>query len=72
MRELYELSFVLTLYNAEDVFYFSFLKGLVEYRARGAERALRLVYSPWPIEWEASGAPKEALAVPREERTSTP
>ncbi|MCX5917312.1 MAG: hypothetical protein NTX30_11630 [Deltaproteobacteria bacterium] len=72
VRELYELSFLFTLYNAEDVLYFSFLKGLVEYRARGTERALRLVYSPWPIEWETPRAPKEALAVPREERTLTP
>jgi hypothetical protein len=66
------LSFVFTLYNAEDVFYFSFLKGLVEYRARGRERALRLVYSPWPIEWETSRASREAVAAFREERPSTP
>jgi hypothetical protein len=66
------LSFLFTLYNSEDVFYFCFLKGLVEYRARGTERALRLAYSPWPIEWGIPRASEEAVAVPREERTSNP
>ncbi len=51
-RELYELSFLFTLYRAENLFYFSILRGLVEYRATGRERALRLFYSPWPVEWE--------------------
>ncbi len=62
IRELYELSFLLTFYTAKDLYYFGFLKGLLEYRAEGPKRALRLLYSPWPIEWANSTAPKEPIA----------
>jgi hypothetical protein len=34
----------------------------VEYRADGGRRALRLAYSPWPIEWEDPAASRKALA----------
>lgn len=61
LRELYEVSFILTFYRAEEVAYFSLLKGLLEYRADGPKRALRLLYSPWPVEWERSPAPKGAI-----------
>ena len=61
-RDLYELSFLFSLYSAEDLLYFSVLKGLVEYRADGGKRALRLAYSPWPIEWENPPTSREALA----------
>jgi hypothetical protein len=61
-RELFELSFFLTYYTAEDLSYFSFLKGLLEYRADGAKRALRVLYSPWPIKWESPPVPQEAVA----------
>jgi len=64
MRELYELSFFLTYDTAEDLFYFSLLKGLLEYRAEGDKCALRLLYSPWPIEWECSPASQEAISEP--------
>ena len=53
-RELYELSFFLTYYTAEDLVYFSLLKGLLEYRGDGSKHALRVLYSPWPMEWESS------------------
>lgn len=53
-RELYELSFLFTLYKAEDLFYFSILRGLVEYRAAGRQRAFRFLYSPWPMQWEVN------------------
>jgi len=65
-RELYELSFILTYYRAEDQFYFSLLKGLLEYRADGPKRTLRLLYSPWLIEWENPPAHKEARGQPEE------
>lgn len=55
-RELYELSFFLTYYTAEDLVYFSLLKGLLEYRGDGSRHALRVLYSPWPMEWESSSA----------------
>ncbi len=55
-RELFELSFVLTYYKAEDLSYFSILKGLVEYRAEKSRHALRVLYSPWPMEWESRTA----------------
>jgi hypothetical protein len=61
-RELYELSFFLTYYKAEDLSYFSLLKGLLEYRAQGPKRALRVLYSPWPVEWENPPPPQEAIA----------
>ena len=61
-RELFEVSFLLTYYGAEDLSYFSLLKGLLEYRADGGKRALRVFYSPWPIKWESSPAPQEAIA----------
>ena len=61
-RALYELSFFLTYYTAEDLFYFSLLRGLLEYRAEGEKRALRVFYSPWPIEWELSRARTESTA----------
>lgn len=54
-RELYELSFLFTLYRTEDLFYFSLLRGLLEYRAEGKRRAFRLLYAPWPLEWVAEG-----------------
>lgn len=69
-RELYELSFFLTYYTAEDLFYFSLLKGLLEYRAEGDKRALRLFYSPWPIEWERSLIISEAGAEQEEKAGS--
>ncbi|MGC8809325.1 MAG: hypothetical protein ACP5Q3_03635 [bacterium] len=53
-RELYELSFLFTLYRAENLFYFSLLRGLVEYRAAGRQRAFRFLYAPWPMEWEVN------------------
>lgn len=62
VRDLYELSFLFTLYTTEDLLYFSILKGLVEYLADGGKRALRLAYSPWPIGWENPSASREALA----------
>jgi len=62
LRELYELSFFFTYYKAEDLSYFSLLHGLLEYRSEGPKRALRLLYSPWPIEWEKSPALQEAVA----------
>jgi len=62
VRELYELSFFLTYYTEEDLFYFSLLRGLLEYRAEGQKRALRLLYSPWPIEWEQFPALAEAVS----------
>ena len=55
-RELYELSFILTYYTAEDLVYFSLLKGLLEYRGDGSKHALRMLYSPWPMEWKSSSA----------------
>jgi hypothetical protein len=61
-RDLYEFSFLFSLYSADDLLYFSVLKGLVEYRADGGKRALRLAYSPWPIEWGNPPASREALA----------
>jgi hypothetical protein len=66
-RELYELSFFLTYYTAEDLFYFSLLKGLLEYRAGGNKCALRLFYSPWPIEWECPPASQKAVSEPYDE-----
>jgi len=51
MHDLYELSFLLTYYRAEDLFYFSLLQGLFEYRSDGRKQALRVLYWPWPIEW---------------------
>jgi len=71
-RELYEVSFFLTHYTAEDLSYFSLLKGLVEYRADGPTRALRLLYSPWPIEWEQLPALEEAAGEPDERSLSRP
>ncbi len=68
VRELYELSFFLTYYSAEDLAYFSLLKGLLEYRAEGEKCALRLFYSPWPIEWECSPASPEAIFEPPDGR----
>ncbi len=67
-RELYELSFFLTYYSAEDLSYFSLLRGLLEYRAEGKKCALRLLYSPWPIEWECSPASPEAILELRDSR----
>ena len=55
-RDLYELSFLFTYYQAEDLTYFSVLKGLVEYRAERSRNALRVLYSPWPMEWESRTA----------------
>jgi hypothetical protein len=66
MRELYELSFFLTYYSAEDLFYFSLAKGLVEYRAEGDKCALRLLYSPWPIEWGCPPASREDSSEPED------
>jgi hypothetical protein len=50
-RKLYELSFLLTSYTAKDIDYLCLLKGLIEYRADGSKRTLRLFYWPWPIRW---------------------
>lgn len=58
-RELFELSFLFSYYTAEDLIYFSFLKGLLEYRGEGPRRALRILYSPRPIEWETAPARRE-------------
>ncbi len=55
-RDLFELSFLLTYYQADDLTYFSILKGLVEYRAERSRNALRVLYSPWPMEWESRTA----------------
>jgi hypothetical protein len=66
LRELYELSFFFTYYKAEDLSYFSLLHGLLEYRSEGPKRALRLLYSPWPIEWEKSPALQGAVAEQRD------
>jgi hypothetical protein len=60
-RDLFEVSFLLTYYLAGDLSYFSLLRGLLEYRADGGKRALRVLYSPWPIQWESSPAPQEAI-----------
>ena len=62
VRELYELSFFLTYYKAVDLSYFCVLRGLLEYRAEGSARALRILYSPWPIEWVSSPLPREEIA----------
>ena len=50
-HDRYELSFLLTYHRAEDVFYFSLLRGLFEFRTERAKGALRILYSPWPFEW---------------------
>lgn len=65
-RQLFEVSFLLTYYLARDLSYFSLLKGLLEYRADGGKRALRVLYSPWPIKWESSPAPQQAFTNPDE------
>jgi hypothetical protein len=65
-RDLFELSFFLTYYTADDLIYFSVLKGLVEYRAEKSNHALRVLYSPWPVEWESPNAIAE-----REEKEIT-
>ena len=62
LRELYELSFLLTYYKAEEVSYFGLLKGLLEYRTGKERCALRLLFSPWPIQWDCSSETKEAVA----------
>ena len=62
VRELYELSFFLTYYKAVDLSYFCVLMGLLEYRAEGSARALRILYSPWPIEWVSAPLPREEIA----------
>jgi len=64
LRELYEVSFLLTYYKAEEVSYFGLLKGLLEYRVGREQCALRLLYSPWPIQWDCSREGKEAVAEP--------
>jgi len=61
-RELFELSFFLTYYEAEEQIYFSLLKGLLEYRADGPKRVLRVLYSPWLMKWESSPLLKETIA----------
>jgi hypothetical protein len=65
-RELFEVSFLLTYYLEEDLSYFSLLKGLLEYRADGTQRTLRVLYSPWPIRWESSSPLQEAIAERKE------
>jgi hypothetical protein len=62
LRELYELSFLMTYYKKEDLSYFSLLKGLLEYRTGKEQCALRLLYSPWPIRWECAGEENKAVA----------
>lgn len=56
VRELYELSFLLTYYTAQDLRYICLLRGLVEYRSMGSSRALRLFYLPWTIQWREDPA----------------
>ena len=62
LRELYELSFLLSYYKAEEVSYLGLLKGLLEYRAEKQHCALRLLYSPWPIQWDCAKEGREAVA----------
>jgi hypothetical protein len=58
-RELTEISFLLTYFEAREVVYLCLLRGLLEYRARGPDRALRFLYLPWPVTWrEANPAMK--------------
>jgi len=72
VRDLYELSFFFTYYSAEDLIYFSLLKGLLEYRSRGSKKALRLLYSPWPMEWESPASSSRAVGRgPEEGRKET-
>ncbi len=70
LRELYELSFLMTYYKAEEVSYFALLKGLFEYRTGKQQCALRLLYSPWPIQWDCTDEGKEAAAEPGTNRVS--
>ena len=60
LRELYELSFFWTYYQGKNLSYFALLRGLLEYRSEGSNRALRVLYSPWPIEWASSRPIPEA------------
>lgn len=61
-HELHELSFLLTSYAAKDLSYFCLLRGLLEYRAEGPTGKLRLLYSPWLIQWESSPALPDAAS----------
>jgi hypothetical protein len=65
LRELYELSFLMTYYKAAEVSYFALLRGLFEYRTGKEQCALRFLYSPWPIQWDCSDEGQEAVAEPR-------
>ena len=59
-RSLFELSFLFSYYSAPEVKYFSFVKGLLEYLSDGPKRAMRILYSPWPVRWESdTGKGKE-------------
>ncbi|MBP1712825.1 MAG: hypothetical protein H6Q42_1028, partial [Deltaproteobacteria bacterium] len=42
--------------------YFALFKGLFEYRTGKEQCALRLLYSPWPIQWDCSDEGKEPVA----------
>ncbi len=55
-REFYELSFLFRYYTAQDLVYFSVLRGLLEYRSQGSTQALRVLYSPWPMSWDSPPA----------------
>lgn len=70
LRELYEVSFLLTTYTAQDIHYVCLLRGLLEYRGKGASRALRLFYLPWPIEWQEPGLRAEDSPPPKGRSTS--
>jgi len=62
LRELYEFSFLMTYYKTMDTTYFSLFKGLLEYQTGKERCALRLIYSPWPIQWDCPAEAKEAVA----------
>jgi hypothetical protein len=40
----------------------------LEYRTQGGRCALRLLYSPWPMEWDCPPSQPEAILKPQEER----
>jgi hypothetical protein len=62
LRELYELSFLMTYYKSAENTYFSLFKGLLEYKAGKERCALRLLFSPWPIQWDCPEEAKETVA----------
>jgi hypothetical protein len=64
LRALYELSFFMTYYKAEEVSYFGLLRGLLEVRAEKDRCALRLLYSPRPIQWDCAEEARPESAKP--------